>query len=206
MKYLLSLFTLIFISLSLQAKELETYQVKDSLWLDNLDSIAVIKLYSQEELDSLYAGKIRFYRGDVEFIDRLRQNEEDKEGEGRVKVFQDSIIDALLKIDRAENLDMPGFQGYRIQVFSGGSRDRERASLVKEDLKEQFPDERVYVKYQAPDFRVRIGNFRTKFEAVSLYKQCLKIYPDCYLVKDQINLVDLEEEKEEEPITDEEME
>ncbi len=102
---------------------------------------------------------------------------------------------SFLKIDRAENSDVPSFQGYRIQIFSGGGRDREKASSIREDLQKRFPKERVYVKYQAPDFRVRIGNFRNKFEAMHLYKQCVKIYPYCYLVKDQINLVDLEVEE-----------
>lgn len=42
---------------------------------------------------------------------------------------------------------------------------------------------------------MRIGNFRNKFEAMHLYKECVKIYPYCYLVKDQINLIDLEMEE-----------
>jgi len=180
MKYFLSLFTIVFAFClsSLHAQEFEIDSTVDSLELKVQDSIRV--------------KKIEFYKGDVEFIDRLKQ---DSLGEGSVKIIQDYRIDDLLKIDRAENSDVPGFQGYRIQIFSGGGRDREKAFSIREDLKERFPNERVYVKYQAPDFRVRIGNFRNKFEAMHLYKQCVKIYPYCYLVKDQINLVDLEVEE-----------
>lgn len=180
MKYILSLFTVVFAFClsSLHAQEFETVQIVDSIELKVQDSIS--------------AKKIGFYKGDVEFIDRLKRVEE---GQGTVRITQDYRIDDLLKIDRAENADVPGFQGYRIQIFSGGGRDREKASSIREDLEERFPNERVYVKYQAPDFRVRIGNFRNKFEAMHLYKQCVKLYPYCYLVKDQINLVDLEVEE-----------
>lgn len=180
MKYILSLLTIVFAFClsSLHAQEFETNQIVDSLELKVQDSVRV--------------KKIEFYKGDLEFIDRLKQ---DSLGEGSVKITQDYRIDDLLKIDRAENSDVPGFYGWRIQIFSGGGRDREKAFSIREDLKERFPNERVYVKYQAPDFRVRIGNFRNKFEAMHLYKQCVKIYPYCYLVKDQINLVDLEVEE-----------
>jgi hypothetical protein len=177
MKTILSLFTIVltFCLSSLYAQEFETVQMADSLELKVQDSIRV--------------KKIEFYKGDVEFIDRLKQ---DSLGEGSVRIIQDYRIDDLLKIDRAENSDVPGFKGYRIQIFSGGGRDKEKAIAISEDLRERFPNERVYVKYQAPDFRVRIGNFRNKFEAMHLYKQCVKRYPYCYPVKDQINLVDLE--------------
>ncbi len=177
MKYILSLFTIVFAFCfsPLDAQEFETDPMVDSLELKVQDLVRV--------------KKIEFYKGNVEFIDRLKQ---DSLGKGSVKIVQDYRIDDLLKIDRAENLDVPCFQGYRIQIFSGGGRDREKASSIREDLQERFPNERVYVKYKAPDFRVRIGNFRNKFEAMHLYKQCVKLYPYCYLVKDQINLVDLE--------------
>ncbi|MFT5749660.1 MAG: hypothetical protein ACI93S_000921 [Ancylomarina sp.] len=181
MKYIFSLFTIVFAFFlsSLHAQEFERDQNEDSLELEVQDPIRV--------------KKIEFYKGDVEFIDRLTQ---DSSGVGSVKITQDYRINDLLKIDRAENSYFPGFQGYRIQIFSGGGRAREKASSIREDLQELFPNERVYVKYKAPDFRVRIGNFRNKFEAMHLYKQCVKIYPYCYLVKDQINLVDLEVEGE----------
>ncbi len=180
MKYLLSIFTIVFAFClsSLHAQEFETDQKVDFLVLNVQDSIRV--------------KKVEFYKGNVEFVDRLKLVEEDQ---GTVRIIQDYRIDDLLKIDRAENSDLPGFQGYRIQIFSGGGRDREKASSIREDLEVRFPNERVYVKYQAPDFRVRIGNFRNKFEAMQLYKQCVKTYPYCYLVKDQINLVDLEVEE-----------
>ncbi len=184
MKYTFSLLSLIFtfcIS-SLNAQQLDTIQPVDSLGLLHQDSL-VLK-------------KIEFYDGDVEFIDRLRQNE-DSTITGQVKIIQDYCIDDLLRIDRLENSNKPGFKGYRIQIFSGGGRDRKKAISIRDDLEARFPDHRVYVKYQEPNFRVLIGNFRSNFDAVYLYKKCLRIYPNCYIRRDQIHLTDLEEMVEE---------
>lgn len=139
--------------------------------------------------DKILAPESVSYQGNLDYLDRLRQ---DVEGLGKVSIIQDYRIDDMLKIDKNENSEVTGFLGWRIQIFSGVGQERETAFSIRDDLKERFPDQRVYVKYQAPDFRVRIGNFRTNYEAVHLYKQCLKIYPYCYLVKDQISLADLE--------------
>jgi len=179
MKYLFSLLTLVFAFCitSLYAQVNDTSQSVDSL--------------DQQIQDTIRVKKIKFYEGDIEFLERLRQN---KEGQGQVRIVQDYRIDDLLKIDRTENSEAPGFFGWRIQVFSGGGRDREKAIAIRDDLEVRFPGQKVYVKYQEPTFRVLIGNFRSNFEAVYLYKKCLRIYPNCYIRRDQIDLVDLEVE------------
>jgi len=177
MKYPFSLLTLVFafcIS-SLNAQVYDLTLSADSSGLELQDTILTS--------DSV------FYQGNLDCLDRLRQ---DVEGLGKVSIIQDYRIDDMLNIDKNENSEAPGFLGWRIQIFSGVGQERERAFSIRDDLEERFPDQRVYVKYQAPDFRVRIGNFRTNYEAVHLYKKCLKIYPYCYMVKDQISLADLE--------------
>lgn len=110
---------------------------------------------------------------------------------GKVNVIQDARIPVLLKTDKLINLKDPGFPGYRIQIFSGRSTDREKAFAIKKEFKELFPDERVYVVYKAPDFRVTVGNFRTKIESIELTKACLKFFPNSYPVKTYILFSDL---------------
>ncbi|MCZ4693814.1 hypothetical protein DWB61_09620 [Ancylomarina euxinus] len=177
MKYIFSLLTFVF-ALCITSVYAQVYDASQSV--DSLD---------QQIHETSRMKKIKFYEGDIEFLERLRQKEE---GQGQVRIIQDYRIDDLLKIDRSENSEAPGFYGWRIQVFSGGGRDREKAVFIKNELEERFPNDRVYLKYHAPDFRVLIGNFRTNFEAVYLYKKCLKLYPNSYIRRDQIDLADLE--------------
>lgn len=114
--------------------------------------------------------------GDVEKVDSL----------GKVNLIQDARILKLLKTDKLINSKNPGFPGYRVQIFSGRSIDKEKAFEVKREFKELFPKERVYVVYKAPDFRVTVGNFRSKIESIELKKACLRFFPNSYPVKTYI--------------------
>lgn len=130
------------------------------------------------------------------------QEVEQKEGIvdtlGEVKVIQDERVIELLKTDSILNSKKRSFSGYRVQIFFGGSTDKERAFEIKKEFKELFPEERAYVVYTAPDFRVRVGNFRTKLESIELYKACSEYFPNCYPVKTEIMFSDLEPVEEEE--------
>lgn len=111
---------------------------------------------------------------------------------GVVNILQDERIDQLLATDSIINSQKQSFTGYRIQIFFGGSTDREKAFKIKEEFLELFPEERAYVVYTAPDFRVRVGNFRTKLESIELYKACSEFYPNCYPVKTEIMFSEME--------------
>lgn len=110
---------------------------------------------------------------------------------GEVNIIQDVRIQELLETDKQINTKNSGFSGYRIQIFSGRSTDREKAVQIKKDFMELFPEERAYVVYKAPDFRVCVGNFRSKIESIELYKACLSFFPNCYPVKTYILFSDL---------------
>ncbi|MGQ1910920.1 hypothetical protein ACT3CE_14175 [Marinifilum sp. RC60d5] len=127
---------------------------------------------------------------------------------GLVNIFQDERVKELLKTDSIINSKQQSFSGYRIQIFLGGSTDKEKAFEIKKEFKELFPQERAYVVYTAPDFRVRVGNFRSKLECIELYKACLDFFPNCYPVKTEIMFSDLVPVKEEaeELIVDENIE
>jgi hypothetical protein len=124
---------------------------------------------------------------------------------GNVVVFQDERLKELMQTDSTINSKNPWFNGYRVQIFLGGSTQKERAFEVKKEFEELFPEERAYVVFTAPDFRVRVGNFRTKIEAISLFKECEKHFPNCYPVKTKIQfseLIPLEKEEGDELIVD----
>jgi hypothetical protein len=45
----------------------------------------------------------------------------------------------------------------------------------------------VHVKYISPNFRVRVGDFRTKNEALKLYREIKSNYPVAFIVADEID-------------------
>lgn len=142
----------------------------------------------------------------AQFVENVKYGDAEKvDSIGKVNLIQDVRIQELLKTDELINSKNPGFLGYRIQIFSGRSTDREKAFEIKNEFKEIFPDERVYVVYKAPDFRVTVGNFRSKIESIELNKACLEFFPNSYPVKTYILFSDLipNQEENDEVVLDE---
>lgn len=54
-------------------------------------------------------------------------------------------------------------QGYRIVVITTNKRDQ--AMDVKSRLMKSYPDQKTYLFYQSPHFRVQFGNFRSLKDA-----------------------------------------
>ena len=70
--------------------------------------------------------------------------------------------------------------GYTIQVYSGTSRDRAdyRKSLVYQII----PDARPKIDWNAPNYKVRVGNYIEKLEAHKVYTQIKKEIPQAILI------------------------
>ena len=58
--------------------------------------------------------------------------------------------------------------GYRLQVLS--TNDRDLAMKTRTRLLQRYPDQKVYMSFQAPYVKLTFGNFITKQEA-ELYKK-----------------------------------
>jgi len=53
--------------------------------------------------------------------------------------------------------------GFRVQVFSLSNIDEARAKKV--EIESLFPGEWVYLEYESPAYKIRAGNFLSRFEA-----------------------------------------
>lgn len=85
------------------------------------------------------------------------------------------------------------YRGYRLQVLNSNSRDE--AFKVKAQLLQLFPDQKSYVMYKSPYFKVRIGNFIEREDAVSFKELLSKKYPqNAYIVEDIIEYTPTEDE------------
>ena len=78
-------------------------------------------------------------------------------------------------------------QGFRIQVIN--SPDRTKVFAAKVTVYEQFPDWKSYLLYQSPNYKLRVGNFKTQEEAQDALKQLSKLFPaGLYIIPDVIEL------------------
>lgn len=112
------------------------------------------------------------------------------EGYGTVSIKQDERLVSLLNNHKALNIQNESkIQGWRVQIYnSSGVDSRKEAEDIRRKFLERYPDATVYVIYQPPFFKIRVGDFRTREDAYMLYKQIVQDFPISYLVNDIIQL------------------
>ena len=76
-------------------------------------------------------------------------------------------------------------QGFRVQLFS--TTQFEELSEKKVEVERLFPDERFYVVYDPPVYKIRVGNFLTRFAADQFSKKLEQQgYKNSWIVPEKI--------------------
>lgn len=114
-----------------------------------------------------------------------QQNKDTLEIFKQVNVIQDSVLVKLVKWHIEDNQRRNGIEGYRVEIFS--NRDMKKIQQTKVEFMSKFPDLPVHIKFIAPIFKIRIGDFRNKSEALKIYKQIENDYRSAFIVRDIIN-------------------
>lgn len=101
---------------------------------------------------------------------------------------QEQRLDSLIKLHQEVNLLNSDIEGYRIRIyFESGNFSKAKAIDVKEAFELEYPDQRAYISFNEPYYRVNVGDFRTKIEAIGFLKKIIKEYPNAFEVKDMIS-------------------
>lgn len=110
-------------------------------------------------------------------------------------VHQDSSIYRLLQ-DKVEGV-VRGQQetdGFRVQIYSSNRQQTAKTEALKleKEFSEQL-DVKVYVEYNPPFWKVRIGDFLTLDEANTYKDELLRRFPQLqsstYIVRDRIQII-----------------
>lgn len=103
----------------------------------------------------------------------------------QVTVVKDPRVDLL--VNKQAELNKKAYSdnnktslGFRVVVIN--TNNRQAAVDVKSRLMREYPEHKTYMLYQAPNFKVQIGNFRTRKEADALKNQLSKTYSSGLLV------------------------
>lgn len=95
------------------------------------------------------------------------------------------------------NKKSPTIEGFRVQVYSGNSR--QNATQIRADVLDKFPEYAAYLSYRQPNFRVRVGDFKSRFEAQKLLNDLKPLYPTSFIVPDEVLVNPVLTPKNEEP-------
>ena len=78
--------------------------------------------------------------------------------------------------------------GYRIRVyFENGQNARNRSEAVARSISGAYPGIGVYRTFESPNFKVCVGDFRTKDEALKVYHSLKGAYPTAIILRETIN-------------------
>ena len=103
-----------------------------------------------------------------------------------VKVDQSAEVKQAMAQYVGKNATKP-ISGYRIRVYyDNPPQARTRSESIENSLMEQYPEHKVYRSFESPNYKVLIGNFRSKDEALRIFNALKKTYPTAYIIKDNI--------------------
>jgi hypothetical protein len=117
---------------------------------------------------------------------------------GQLNIVQDPGVDSLIcryilmSRNTYKEKSYYGMEGFRIQIYGSSNRNaREESNKARAEFMNQFPDIESYQLFADPGyFKIRVGDFRTKTDAVKLFLIISKKFPDSYIVADIINFPD----------------
>jgi hypothetical protein len=112
--------------------------------------------------------------------------------QGRVLMSDSTNTNHLLEVYKQINEARKSIPGYRVQIHFGG--EREKAKEVKSKFLSQYHQVQAYESYQSPNFRVRVGDFRTRLEAINFQKKISANFPAAYVVQDLVSLPEITQE------------
>ena len=109
-------------------------------------------------------------------------------GTSQVVVHADDKITSLLEKHIAVNKNNSGkMMGFYVQICSeSGSDSRNRAEQIRNLFLSKYPKSSAYVTFKEPNFRVRVGDFRTRAEARGFREEIHAEFPQSFVVKDEI--------------------
>jgi hypothetical protein len=118
--------------------------------------------------------------------------------QGEVTINKNAEVDTILarydqlNAEYLENPDNKGITGYRVQIFfDSGNYSGDRAREAREDFEEKYDDIPVYITWKAPNYRVRVGDFRDRLDAERFLQKIAKDYPNAWVIKDDINFPEI---------------
>lgn len=144
-------------------------QVKDSTALNQAASVI---------MDSTLVGKTIF-----DVLPSGRNG-----SKGNVTVNQNREIQQALLGKIRENT-FKETTGYRVRIyFSNAQNAREESTAAVARFTETYGDYPVYHSYVNPNFKVTVGDFPTKSEALELLSLVKRDFPSAFIVKETITL------------------
>lgn len=135
--------------------------------------------YLQAQVDSSAKGP---------YIPYFKQLQAPGANGGKVTVHQDADIEQLCNQVGLHNAKTKGMPGFRVRIFrDNNQQSRQKSMDIIAEFIAKYPDVPCYRYYDNPYFKVSVGDFRNRYEAMKFFKQISKEFPGAFIVQETIN-------------------
>jgi hypothetical protein len=93
---------------------------------------------------------------------------------------QDPKFEQLLKEKRKINSGIVTNNRYKIQIFNGNNELSKKALA---DFRNEFKDFDATIVFNTPNYKVWVGNYKTRIEAERNLRIIIKKYPNALIIK-----------------------
>lgn len=109
-----------------------------------------------------------------------------KSGQGSVKIYQEEKLKNIvgapsldsLTDDATATTNTVKARGYKITLFSGNqAKSKLEAESKMAQFKSIYPEIEAVISYKSPQWRLRVGNYRTREEAMEAMSEFKKSLP-----------------------------
>ncbi|MGN0003082.1 MAG: SPOR domain-containing protein [Sphingobacterium composti] len=75
-------------------------------------------------------------------------------------------------------------KGFRVQIYAGSNRSDAYAMQAR--FKNQFSDMDTYISYSEPNYRVKVGDFRSRAQATEFMNSIRSLYKSVFIFQEDI--------------------
>ncbi len=105
---------------------------------------------------------------------------------GQVTVVGDVAVNEMVSRHVELNNRVKTMPGFRVQIASfSGINSKNSAFSLRDRFMTDYPTVQAYIVYDEPNFKVKVGDFRTRLEAYAFLQEIKEVYKG-YIIKDNI--------------------
>ena len=102
-----------------------------------------------------------------------------------VRIESSAHIDEMLAQKKDYNKTIEKFEGFKIQIYYGSEKE---CYKVKEEFTALYPDIDTSIIFSTPQWKLQIGNYKTRLEADHAMVNVKKEYPGAIVLATEIEI------------------
>ena len=108
-----------------------------------------------------------------------------QESEGDLRVETPAAVDELVAQKIAYNKEQNSYSGYKIQIYYGSEKE---CYEIKDEFTALFPEIPTSIIFSTPQWKLQVGEYRTRLEADKSIQSIKKEYPSAIVLATDIEL------------------